>query len=254
MLEHISSLIVDLDGVLWWGKKPIQGAAEALQELQRRGKKLAFLTNNSTLSRMDCKRRLWKLGLQVELERIVTSSYGAALYLKAEHAARVYVIGERGLKEELKLAGIKMVDGEAGGITHVVVGLDRKLTYNKLVAGMRAILSGAKFVATNRDCSFPSERGLLPGAGAIVSSLEAASGRSPDVVIGKPEPFLIRLALKALGSQPRTTALVGDRIETDFQAAKRAGLKMILVLTGVTKELGRGPKPDLVVKSLGDLL
>lgn len=253
MLEQISSLIVDLDGVVWLGDRPIEGAAEALTKLERAGKKLAFLTNNSTVSRRDCARKLKKIG--IEADAIITSSYGAALWLKKDGQARVYAIGEKGLREELELAGHKLVkEGEAEKATHVVVGLDRKLSYEKLAAGMRAILAGAKFVATNRDCSYPSEKGLLPGAGAIVSFLETATRRPPDVVIGKPETFLLELALQALNSKPGETALVGDRLDTDVVAGKRAGLKTILVLTGVSKKVEGKPKPDLVVRNLLDLL
>ena len=243
---------MDLDGVVWLGRKPIEGAAQALRELEKAGKKLAFLTNNSTFSRRDCAKRLKKMGITTE--RIITSSYGAALWLKREGKARIYMIGEKGLREELELAGHELVkEKEAEKATHVVVGLDRGLNYNKLTAGMRAILAGAKFVATNRDCSFPGESGLFPGAGAIVSFLEAATSRKPDVVIGKPETFLLELALEVLGSNPRETALVGDRLDTDVVAGKRMGMKTILVLTGVSKTVGK-PKPDLVVKSLSELL
>jgi HAD superfamily hydrolase (TIGR01457 family) len=253
LLEGVSALIVDLDGVVWLGKRPIEGAAEALRRLEESGKRIAFLTNNSTLSRRDCIRRLGKMGIRTE--RVITSSYGAALWVAREGRGRVYAIGERGLREELRLAGHELVgEGEAEGATHVVVGLDRRLNYGKLAAGMRAILSGAKFIATNRDCSFPTEEGLLPGAGAVVSFLEAATSRPPDVVIGKPEPFLVELALKELGSKRGETALIGDRMDTDVVVGKRMGLLTILVLTGVSKEPHGRQRPDLVVKNLSDLL
>ncbi len=253
MLEGISSLIIDLDGVVWLEGKPIKGAAEALRALEERGKRLAFLTNNSVVSRRDCIRRLKKMGIRTE--RVITSSYGAALWLKREGRARVYAIGERGLREELKLAGHELVgEREAERATHVVVGLDRRLNYQKLAAGMRAILAGAKFIATNRDCSFPTEGGLLPGAGAVVSFLEVAASKPPDVVIGKPEPFLLELALKELHSRPGETALIGDRMDTDVAAGKRMGLMTVLVLTGVSREPRGRQRPDLVVKNLSDLL
>jgi 4-nitrophenyl phosphatase len=253
LLEGISSLIVDLDGVVWLGRKPIEGAAGALAKLEEAGKRLIFLTNNSTVSRRDCIRRLGEMGIHTE--RVITSSYGAAVWVKREGRARVYAIGEGGLREELKLAGHELVgEREAEKATHVVVGLDRKLNYGKLAAGMRAILSGAKFIATNRDCSFPTERGLLPGAGAVVSFLEAAVSKPPDVVIGKPEPFLVELALKELGSKPGETALIGDRMDTDVAVGKRMGLLTILVLTGVSKEPRGHRRPDLLVKNLSDLL
>jgi 4-nitrophenyl phosphatase len=252
LLEGVSSLIIDLDGVVWLGKRPIEGAAEALTRLEKAGKKLVFLTNNSTYSRKECADRLRRMGIKTE--RVVTSSYGAALWLKREGKARVYAIGEKGLKEELKLAGHELVgEKEAQTATHVVVGLDRNLNYRKLAAAMKAILAGAKFVATNRDCAFPSEEGLLPGAGAIVSFLEAATSRPPDVVIGKPETFLLELALRILDSKPGETAIVGDRLDTDVAAGKRMGLRTILVLTGVSKGKGH-PKPDMVIRSLLDLI
>ncbi len=255
MLEQIKSLIIDLDGVVWLGRKPIKSAVRALKRIQRKGKKILYLTNNSTLSRADCAQRLKKMGLPAHLDYILTTAYGAARIISQDDSPAVYPIGERGLLRELREAGITILPIEkARQATHVVVGLDRRLNYKKLAAGMRAILSGAKFIATNLDCSYPTPEGLLPGAGAIVHALKAATGKEPDIVVGKPRPYLLELALDILGTSRKETALVGDRLDTDVPAGKRLGLKTILVLTGVTKEVSPSKsRPDLVVKSLGEL-
>jgi Predicted sugar phosphatases of the HAD superfamily len=138
----------------------------------------------------------------------------------------------------------------------IVVGLDRKLTYRKLEEALRCLIRGALFVATNRDPTLPTERGLAPGAGAIVSALEAAAGREADMVIGKPSTYMYELALREHRIEPATALAVGDRLDTDVEGAKRAGLAAALVLTGATglRELERARvKPDYVLASIRDL-
>jgi 4-nitrophenyl phosphatase len=137
-----------------------------------------------------------------------------------------------------------------------VAGLDRTLTYEKLAAAALAIRAGARFIGTNPDTSLPTEHGLLPGAGAIQAAIQAATGVAPTV-IGKPQPLMLELAMHALGGSSVDTAMLGDRLDTDIQGAVAAGLRSILVLTGVStrEELAAGPlRPDLVVESLPELM
>lgn len=259
-LDELSAFILDMDGVLYVGATPIEGAAEAVERLREMGKRLVFSTNNSAHTRRAYARMLRRMGIAAKESEIVTSAYVTSLYLR-EHSpgARIFVIGELGLKKELKMAGFDLLPEErAEEATHVVVGLDRRVTYEKLSLGLRALLAGAELVATNADSTYPTEVGLSPGTGAIVGALVYSSGRRPSVVIGKPSPNMIRVCLDVLGSKPKETAIVGDRLDTDIKAGKRAGLVTILVLTGATarrdveRVMGTRMAPDFVIPSIKD--
>jgi len=224
-----------MDGVLYLGDTPIDGAVKAVAYLRKKGKRIVFMTNNSAYTRGMYVRKLAKIGIHARESEIVTSAYATVLYLrKHSPRARLYVVGEPGLKKELKLGGFEVLsDGRAERADFVVAGLDRTMSYRRLTAGVRALLAGAELIATNTDATYPTESGLCPGAGAVVGALSSSSGKPPKVVIGKPSPNMIKLALAAAGSKPRETAIIGDRLTTDIRAGKQAGLTTILVLTGV---------------------
>ncbi len=262
MVDRISVFILDMDGVLYLGKTPIKGAAEAVRWLRKRGKRIVFSTNNSAETRRAYARKLARMGIAARESEIMTSGFVAALYLrKRSLRAKVYMVGEKGLRSELKRAGLKLVPYErAEEATHVVVGMDRKINNKKLTGALRALLAGAKFIATNADATYPTEDGLSPGAGTIIGALEGCSGKKPSVVLGKPSLRMIKIALGILHSKPSGTAIVGDRLGTDITAGKRAGLTTILVLSGVSKRRdivkARGMKitPDFVIDSIKDLV
>jgi HAD superfamily hydrolase (TIGR01450 family) len=203
------------------------------------------------------------MGVLVDKEHIMTSSYATALYLKERGAQgkTVFVVGERGIREELNAIGMKIVDGDPDNhsVDYVVVGMDRGFTYKKLAKAQQAIIHGAQFIATNRDATYPLEEGrVVPGGGAIVAAIEVASGKSP-VLIGKPEPTAVEKLLEMANTSPRETAIIGDRLDTDVLVGKRLGAVTGLVLTGVTtrEELNSAPPdllPDIVVDKLPDLL
>jgi HAD superfamily hydrolase (TIGR01450 family) len=205
---------------------------------------------------------LARMGIEAKESEIVTSAYATSLYLKRRApGARIYAIGEPGLKRELEAAGFKLLpDARAEEADYVVVGLDRAITYKKITAGLRALLAGAELIATNPDGVYPTESGISPGAGAMIGALVGSSGKRPKVVIGKPSPHMIRISLRVLGSTPTETAIVGDKLDTDVLAGKRAGLTTILVLTGVSSmrdvKAVRGTKmgPDFVIRSVRDLV
>ena len=250
---RFSAFLLDCDGVLWRGREPIPGAREAVEALRASGRKVLFFTNNATLSRKGYLEKLRGLGFEAEVGEIYCSAYAAAAWLKGR-VKKVYVVGEEGLVEELELAGLEAAGPDEAEC--IVVGLDRKLTYRKLEEALRCLIRGALFVATNRDPTLPTERGLAPGAGAIVSALEAAAGREADMVIGKPSTYMYELALREHRIEPATALAVGDRLDTDVEGAKRAGLAAALVLTGATglRELERARvKPDYVLASIRDL-
>lgn len=255
-LKTIKNFILDMDGVLYRGKQLLPGAKEFLTFLQEENVPFLLLTNNATMTPARRVERLASLGIQVKESNILTSSQAAALYLRkvARPGATVYVIGEEGLCQPLLEHGFRVVEDKAADF--VVVGMDRKLTYEKLKRATLSIRAGARFIATNPDRTFPSEEGLVPGAGAIVAALEASTDVKPEV-IGKPETAIFEMALEKMGVGKEGTAVVGDRLETDILGAGRAGLKSILLLCGVSskKDLEKAEiGPDFVFEDLAHLL
>lgn len=249
----LEGLIIDMDGVLWRGPEPMPGLARFFEVLGRRGLPFVLATNNSTSSMNQYVDKLAGFGIQVAGERIVTSAYATADYLReAEPGAPVYMIGEAGLEEALKSRGFRLTVDEA---RFVVVGLDRGITYQKLATAMHLIEKGAQFIGTNPDRTLPTPDGLRPGAGTMLAALAAASGVEPFIV-GKPEPPMIQQALRVLGTDQDRTAMVGDRLETDILAGKKAGIRTILVLSGVTRReqlMESDIQPDWVLDDIGAL-
>jgi phosphoglycolate/pyridoxal phosphate phosphatase family enzyme len=261
-LESISAIILDMDGVLYTGSRVIRGAPGAVKWFRENGKKLIFSTNNSTSTRAGYARKLTRMGIPARESEILTSGYATAAYIRKRcPSAKIYVVGERGLESELKLAGFKLVpQEEAEKATHVVVGFDRKINYRKISGGLTALLAGAEFIATNTDSTYPTEAGLFPGAGAMVGALTGCSGREPSLVIGKPYPHMIKIALGLLGAKPSETVMIGDRIDTDVRAGKVTGIRTVLVLSGISTEKDarevRNTRmaPDFVFKSIADVV
>jgi HAD superfamily hydrolase (TIGR01457 family) len=258
--RRLSALILDLDGVLYVGETPVEGVVGFMERWRGRGKKVVFVTNNSSLSRRGYVKKLGSMGITARPEEVITSGYLTAEYLRRKApGAKVYVVGEGGLREELRRVGMKLVVGDkAEEAEYVVVGIDRGFTYRKLGEALRALRAGAGFLATNADPTYPTEKGLLPGAGALVSALSFSSSRKP-LLLGKPSTRMYRMALRLLGTKPEETAAVGDRLDLDVGPAKRLGMVSILVLSGVTRRealerLGGEERPDMVLSRLSELV
>jgi 4-nitrophenyl phosphatase len=258
-LQGIKGLILDMDGVLYLGNRPIKGADRAVKFLRESGKKIIFLTNNSEISRLAYRRKLRRMGIAAGEEEIVTSGQVAAQYIRGKNPkAKIFAIGGPGLFWEIRRAKLRLVSPEKA--THLLVGIDRKINYNKIWAGQRALSSGAEFIATNINSTYPTEKGLMPGAGSIVGALVGATKKRPKVVIGKPSEIIIKFGLRVLGTGPKETAIVGDRIDTDVRVGKKVGLKTVLVLSGVSRredlERVRGTRlePDIVIDSLAEVV
>jgi 4-nitrophenyl phosphatase len=197
--------------------------------------KVVLATNNASRSGSSYVEKLAGMGVRVDLDEVLTSPQATALYL-SQHSpdARIYMIGEPGLRTELEARGLHVVnDGDAGGATHVVVGIDRALTYAKLVEACLLIRAGAVFIGTNPDVTFPGERGIVPGNGATLAALRVSTGVEPKI-IGKPEPEMMLQSLARMGGTAHDTAVIGDRLDTDILGGQRAGLTTLLVLSGVT--------------------
>lgn len=245
-------VIVDLDGVVWRGEAPLINNINAIKRLEEAGLKIIYLTNNATKSRAEYIYRIRKYGLRATEENVINSAFGAARYIKENGGAKVFVIGEAGLYYECTRAGLLPVTIGTQP-DHVVVGLDRFVTYNKLSYAADLIRKGAKFIAANTDKTFPVEGRLDPGAGSIVSFLEASTGKKPDAIIGKPNPWLLDLALRINSLSKEDVLIIGDRLDTDILLGINAGVDTLLVLTGVNtlEDIEKtGINPKYVAKDL----
>jgi HAD superfamily hydrolase (TIGR01450 family) len=254
-------LLVDLDGVVYRGADPIPGVAAVLAKRAAAGDAIVYVTNNSMHYRADYVRRLADMGAPVAPDRIVSAPRATALWLQEHHpeVRRVLTVGASGLDRELRDVGLDVVNagyaaermakegldgiGAAGKPDAVVAGVDPQLTYLRLAAAADCIRGGARFVATNRDPTYPTERWIRPGAGSIVSAIEVASGVTP-IVIGKPEPLLMEAAAHAGGGDPKDAIVIGDGIVTDLAAARAVGARTILMLTGVTTREAAAALPE----------
>ena len=255
VLPGIRHLIVDMDGVLWRGDEPMPGLQEFFAFLRQHRVGFVLATNNASRPPEQYVDRLARFGVEVPVERVLTSAQAAAAYLASltPPETRVYAIGEEGIRRALEQQGFVLDDAEAA---YVVVGWDRQLTWDKLATAALLIHAGAGFIGTNPDTNFPTEQGPVPGNGAQLAALETTTGVAP-VVVGKPEPWLYQEALRGMGAHPEHTAVVGDRLDTDIAGGIRAGLTTILVLSGISTEaeLATSPvKPDLVCADIEELV
>jgi len=253
-LRSIQSLIVDMDGVLYRGSELIPGTAEFITFLRREGIPFVLATNNATKTPQQFVDKLWGMGVRVEPDEVLTSALATAGYLAgiAPRDARVFMVGQDGLRTALREQGFDLVEEKA---EYVVAGMDFTICYERLAQATLQIRAGARFIGTNPDKTFPSERGIVPGAGSLLAFLEAATGGTPEV-IGKPGTVMMEQALARLGARPEAAAVLGDRLETDILAGQRAGLATLLVLSGVTDRAlldGAEIQPDLVFDDVAHL-
>src|SRR5439155_14531960 len=239
-------VIFDLDGVMYRGGQPVAGAAEVVASLRTAGLLIRFATNNSMTTRAGYVPRLVEMGVPTEIDEIVTSTSATVDHLQAHlpEVRRVMAVGAAGMLEELRAAGFEAVAADAavspsydGGpldspYDAVVAGLDPSFDFRRLAAATTAIRSGARFVAPNADLRYPTPTGFLPGAGSIVAAIQAASGTDP-LVIGKPQPGIFTAILERAKIGPGEAVAIGDNPDADIVAAHRAGIRSILVLTGV---------------------
>ena len=252
----ILGYLLDLDGTVYLGKRLITGAAEAIETLRARGRRIVFLTNKPLYSRQEYAKKLAAFGIPAEEDDIISSSYVLARYLaNCAPGARVYAIGEPPLLAELEQAGLSLCE-DPERIEYVIAAFDRTFNYGKLNIGFQAIRRGAHFVATNPDRTCPVDEGELPDAAGVIAALEATTGKQIEVVAGKPSPHIVSVALDRLEVPREQCAVVGDRLETDIQMAKAAGLTAILTLTGITSRadlVSSKIEPDYVIDDIAAL-
>jgi 4-nitrophenyl phosphatase len=257
LLPAIRHLIIDMDGVLWRGETPIDGLQAFFAFLRRHHIDFVLATNNASRTPEQYAEKLARFGVEVPAEQILTSALVAAAYLAtlAPPGTRVYAVGEDGAQRALEQQGFVLSSGIDEGADYVVVGWDRQLTWNKLATAALLIHAGAGFIGTNPDLNFPTELGPAPGNGAQLVAIEVTCGVAP-VIVGKPEPRMYEEAMGRMGAQPETTAVLGDRLDTDIAGGVRAGISSILVLSGITAEADLAPspiKPTLVCQDIEEL-
>ena len=247
----IRGIISDIDGVTYRGDNPIMSAVAAFQAWHHADLPFAFVTNNSTRSAQEFSDKLNGMGIPANPQRIITSSDVAADYLKENlrAGARVMVIGATALAKAVAARGFELASSD---VAAVVAGLDRGFTFEKLARAQDAILAGAAFIGTNPDPMLPHESGFEPGAGAILKAIETASRTTP-LIIGKPAPHLVEIALRKLGTPRESTFVLGDQINTDIAAGRAAGLRTILVRTGVRNTGPAVAVPDFDIQSLAEI-
>lgn len=231
MHKEYEGYLIDLDGTMYNGNEKILEAADFIERLRGKNKSFLFLTNNSTANPETVTNKLKRVsGVKAYPKEVFTSTDATIIYLHKMKARRIYVIGEAGLLEGLQAADFELTDHE---VDAVVVGLDSQVDYAQLEKATLLIQGGAAFVGTNPDTNLPTERGLVPGNGALIAFLEASTGQEATV-IGKPEAIIMEAALEKIGLKKEEVLMVGDNYTTDIQAGIRNGIDTLLVLTGFT--------------------
>ena len=272
---RIRTVIFDADGVLIHGKTPHPGAIELLDWLRGTGRRVFVLTNNSSTARSKYAARMRRMGFRLHRSEIITSGYLTALHFVecqqtrpfpqfAAKKPHIFVVGGDGIPAEFAALGVSATltrsIRDPRVPQFVIAGIDRTMTYWKIAHAQQAIVKhGALFIATNQDPTFPTENGFLPGAGTIVAAIATAVGRQPDIVVGKPHPLAMKITLDTAGCDASEVVMVGDRLDTDIQVARQAGVFAVLVLSGVTtrahlrKLQNPAQRPDRVIHDVDGL-
>ncbi|KAG0336037.1 hypothetical protein BG000_006994 [Podila horticola] len=280
-VDKFDTFLLDCDGVLWHGSHVIDGILDTIDFLRKNGKRLVFVTNNSTLSRANYVKKFARLGIQASEKDIFSSAFATAVYLRNilnfPADKRVYVIGESGIVDELKAVGIEttgasndngvvMTHADFGTIQQdptigaVVCGFDLNLNYTKLAKAFTYLNNkeqGAHFILTNDDTTFPAPNGIYPGTGALCAPLVTSLKRQP-LVMGKPNKPMLDCFFSNYHTDPSRTCMVGDRLDTDIDFGAQGGIATLMVLTGVSTEREaldpeQPIKPTFIIQSFGEL-
>ncbi|NJN18149.1 MAG: HAD family hydrolase [Oscillochloris sp.] len=253
-MQDPTSYLIDMDGVLMRGSQPIPGANEFIRRLHEAGRKFLLLTNNPLYTPRDLAARLNRNGLEVPADSIYTSALATVSFLKAQKPdGTAYVVGDVGLTAALHDAGFTLTEHDPD---YVVVGETKALGFEQITRAVRLVAGGARFVATNPDVSGPGDGGIEPACGAIAALIAAATGIQPYFV-GKPNPLMMRSALRAINAHSEEAVMVGDRMDTDIIGGTESGMRTILVLSGVTRadQVERFPyRPTQIVNSVADIV
>ena len=252
-IRNKKAFICDMDGVLYHGDRLLPGGVDFVDWLKHEEKRFLFLTNSSERAPRELQEKLARLGLDVSQEHFYTSALATAAFIAGQAPeSTAYVIGESGLINALYDAGILMNDVNPD---YVVVGEAHSYTYENILRAVKFIQNGAKLIGTNPDRTGPTEQGLVPATGALISPIEQATGKHAYFV-GKPNPLMMRSALKKLGCRREETVIIGDRMDTDIVAGVESEILTVLVLSGCTSRedlRNFAYSPDCILKSVGDI-
>ena len=253
-LKNKTAFISDMDGVIYHGNNLLPGAADFVRMLEKRRLKYLFLTNSSERTPRELAEKLSRLGVDVAPEHFYTSALATADFLSRQKpGCSVFAIGEAGLTNALYEKGISMNDIDPD---YVVIGETRSYSFERLEKAVHLVLKGAKLIGTNPDLTGPTEKGIVPATGALISPIELSTGKK-GYFIGKPNPFMMRRAVKFLNAMSRETVIIGDRMDTDIIAGVEAEVDTVLVLSGVTKQEDIGKfaySPKYIMSGLAELV
>jgi NagD protein len=267
MTQQIDGFIFDLDGTVYLGEAALPRAVEAIAELRALGKRVLFVSNKPLEPRENYARKLTKLGIPAAPDDVITSAYVLGYHLaKTEPGLRLYVVGEANLLAELRGHGLQVVNElldqspleviQPHGIDAVVVAFDRTLDYRKLNTAYQALMQGARFFATNADKMCPMPGGGIPDAGGTIAALEHMTGRSLELLAGKPSRLIMEVALQRLAMPAERVMMVGDRLETDILMGQQAGMQTAATMTGASTRMDVAQMPNpptYIIENLGDL-
>jgi 4-nitrophenyl phosphatase len=250
-LSTVCGFLLDMDGTFYLGDRLLEGAIRFTNLLNEQKKKFLFLTNNSSNDRSQYAEKIRRLGLPLADESVLTSGEATALYLREKHpGAKLFLVGTPSLENEFRQHGFRIVKQAP---QFLVLGFDTTLTYQKLWALCDFVRAGVPYIATHPDYNCPTETGFMPDVGAMIAFVKAATGRQPDLVVGKPNRLIVDAAAIKLNLQVSQLAMIGDRLYTDIALGQTSGITTVLVLSGETKieDLKDSPfQPDYTFQNL----
>ena len=250
-LSTVRGFLLDMDGTFYLSDRLLEGALRFTDLLREQKKEFLFLTNNSSKHRRQYAEKINRLGLPIPEELVLTSGEATALYLKSQHpGARLFVVGTPSLEEEFRQHGFQLVEQEPD---FLVLGFDTTLTYQKLWTLCDFVRTGIPYIATHPDFNCPTESGWMPDVGAMIAFVKAATGREPDLVVGKPNRLIVDAAAAKMNLPVDQLAMIGDRLYTDIALGQSSGILTVLVLSGETKieDLTDSPfQPDYTFQNL----
>lgn len=258
MLKDIEAVLFDIDGTIFQGDRLIEGAKETIEALQAEGKKIAYVSNRGNVSQQEGCNKLTLHGIKADPSSLIFSSTVTALFMKTHYPkAAVWILGNKGLGEEMALYGVLLAK-KPEDADFVVITLHDEITYSELNEAFKATSMGARLIATNADKTYPNEDGAAIDVAGFIGAIEAATGRKTELIIGKPSCFMAEAALNYLQTVPSSCLIVGDSLESDIGLGRMQGMKTALVLTGNASkaEVDRLPqrrRPDYILSSIAEL-
>ena len=253
-LASVKCFMLDMDGTFYLGNRILDGSLDFLRKVRDTGRRVLFLTNNSSKSADFYVQKLERMGVDAEFRNVLTSGQAAGQYVLREHAGqKAFLLGNELLRGELERMGVAIDDERPD---YVLIGYDTTLDYAKMTRVCDLVRAGLPYIATHPDFNCPTETGFAPDIGAIIAFIEASAGRRPDLVIGKPNAGIVEEALRVTGLRKEELAMVGDRLYTDVATGLNFGVTSILVLTGeaTRADLVDSPfQPDLIFERLSSM-